>query len=622
MGFNMVRPDFTPVWNKYLNKFILRGYEFGLTTNNQTGLFLTFDQPYNTDPDVANYFAYLDFLAAQCGQLGMHLMINGLNGNVADPVANADYLDFLQLLGDHFKTNINLGFYDILNEPAFQYDNTLSKSQACSLIASWYDALKAADPNHLITGGSTTLDETFHWDLGLMKLDFNQPHFYTNMFAYDNYDNTNQLNRIKGMLYWVNRNCPMPWMQGETGYRGADLPAWVTPDPAVGTSAQQETYIAATLKAARDYGSMGYVWWAYQDVSYPDPTDGFGLINIYKDVDPVTGTADDPDEKTASVAQFQNYLELFTHQPPAPDPTQAAKPPNYYDPYLHGTYSPNTNIITGHVQDDNGNPIEDAYIRGWTELYYDAQTNKSFYDIHYTFSDANGDFTLIPYDYDLLHFPNDNIINWYDVSAIGCELNGIPYWPTHTHTLKKVHFGYDNYISDKTISPSDYEKNLQGWSTLTTENITYQSGVTADVKARTEVHLLPPFDANNGSEVHIYTGETFADCDAFYNGNMRLSANGNVTTNNSIKENEIELQFAFPKEKFGFTVTPNPSNDKFTVTINESSNLQYQIVLTDVIGNIIKMEMMDNIFILDASKMPKGIYYLTINSKTQKIILL
>ncbi len=182
--------------------------------------------------------------------------------------------------------------------------------------------------------------------------------------------------------------------------------------------------------------------------------------------------------------------------------------------------------------------------------------------------------------------------------------------------------GYDNYISDKTISTADYEKNLQGWNTLTTENITYQTGVTADVKARIEVHLLPPFDANNGSEIHIYTGETFPDCDAFYNGNMRLSSNGNESTNNFVKENEIELQFSFPKEKFAFTVTPNPSSDKFTVTINDNSNVQYQIVLTDVIGNIIKKEMMDNTFILDATKMPKGIYYLTINSKTQKIILL
>lgn len=128
------------------------------------------------------------------------------------------------------------------------------------------------------------------------------------------------------------------------------------------------------------------------------------------------------------------------------------------------------------------------------------------------------------------------------------------------------------------------------------------------------MHLLPPFDANNGSEVHIYTGETFPDCDAFYNGNMRISANGNETTINSIKENEIELQFAFPKETFGFSVTPNPSNDKFMVAVNTKIILPYEIRLTDALGSILQKDFKNNTtFTIDVSHFKKGIYYLKIN---------
>lgn len=250
------------------------------------------------------------------------------------------------------------------------------------------------------------------------------------------------------------------------------------------------------------------------------------------------------------------------------------------------------------------------------------------YNIHYTFSyDASsgltpGDFTLIPYDFNP-DPPNINTIAWYDVSAIGCELNGIPYWPTHTHTLKRIHFGYDNYISDKTIGTTDYEKNLQGWNTLTTENITYQSGVTAEVKARTEVHLLPPFDANYGSEVHIYTGETFADCDAFYNGNMRTAGSGNATPNNEIKKNEIELHFAKPKAEFSFSVVPNPSHDKFTISINCDVEFPLTFTLSDALGSILQKDLINNAtFTIEASNFKRGVYYLKINSNTKKLVVL
>ena len=52
--------------------------------------------------------------------------------------------------------------------------------------------------------------------------DFSEPHPYSNIEKKDGYNITNMLNRVKGQLYWLGKNCPIPWIEGETGFRSSD----------------------------------------------------------------------------------------------------------------------------------------------------------------------------------------------------------------------------------------------------------------------------------------------------------------------------------------------------------------------------------------------------------------
>ncbi|MBK7083929.1 MAG: cellulase family glycosylhydrolase [Flavobacteriales bacterium] len=86
--------------------------------------------------------------------------------------------EILQEFGDRFNVHPALMAYDLYNEPAYFDYTDHTKQWICEKVASVYDELKAADPNHLITVGGISVVEVFEWDPTILKLDFWSPHLY------------------------------------------------------------------------------------------------------------------------------------------------------------------------------------------------------------------------------------------------------------------------------------------------------------------------------------------------------------------------------------------------------------------------------------------------------------
>lgn len=627
MGFNMIRPAFTPMWDKDLQQFKLKGYDFG--SNPAERDIIVDPDPLHTlnYGNLQNYFSLLEFIADEAWQLGMYTMINGFLGDVTTEPAKTIYLDFLPLLGERFKDNKHIAFYDITNEPYYQYDNHITKQQACEIISDFYDLLKGADEHHhLITAGNLGVEETYVYDVGLMKSDFSQPHFYP---LYPNYDYSydHYLDRVKGRLYWMNRNCPLPWIQGEVSFRAADgysVPVNLGEEAKVdGSLTDQENFVTASLAAARDCDASGYVWWDYQDGNYPDPIDGFGLIKMHAGYPyPNAG-----DIKPAADV-FANYLDPLTHQPPDPVSHACVEPDYYRDPFHHADFNTTLqNAVSGRVEWPDGSSVDDAVIEGLNWLDTDDNgtfqyplDDKFFHSWIYTYSDGasmGSNFTIIPYS--IIH-PADPKIIYIRGSATGASRFDYPpnQWPwtdvqinttPPTFTITKVGMQYDETVSDINV-PTGNTENFKGRNSLTVKGTSIVEG-SSDLTARNEINVTENFHATPDDEVHIFTSETFTDCDA-YSGFARFAGPGSASEDNGSGDGMIELQFKQSQiAKADIEVVPNPSSGIFSVLKSKNGTYGEGMILRNIIGQEIgHFNCKENKIVLDLSYLAKGIYFI------------
>ncbi len=115
------------------------------------------------------------------------------------------------------------------------------------------------------------------------------------------------------------------------------------------------------------------------------------------------------------------------------------------------------------------------------------------------------------------------------------------------------------------------------------------------------------------SETGINIGDVVQSIKIF-SGNVYIGTNTNVYKRalTGVGINEHETAF--------FSVYPNPAND--VLYINFSDNRETAIQLFDVLGKqvFIKETNGQSQDKIDLSSLPKGIYFLRINNKTEKII--
>ena len=634
MGFNTIRlfgaqPVYLDTLNGSRPGFRIGAYK--RNANESYQYFLT--SPYENDWITQNIFDMIDRVLVQASHAGLKviLLTGGAKGRFYSVLDTLFYPEYLGALSHHIANHSPrsareaLLAYDLFNEPS-QSDQTSwpwdttghSKQDICNRVATWYDALKINDSIHMITIGAGGFRDILEYDLSVLKIDFASPHFYPVKMIYepDSIRFNKMVNRVQGHFYWLSKNSHMPFIIGETGFSAqANIP------PETGThgdTSEQRQYAEKTLQMTKECKGSGYSWWIYQNLWWPSANQKyFGLLDYGACTSPPCESLEKP-----VVKAFENFDTATPQNPCVP-------PANYYDPMNHQIFAPGTNIIHGHVEDDDGNPIRDAVVFGTTYCKYDYVKRIPIYNYHYTFTDSTGNFTIIPFDTVFPAIPN-KIKNLY-ISASGSERifrqdsnQCYPLIDSATYQLTQLKWDYDEELIDDTITTY---RVVQGWNTVSVTDVVIQSGAEVDINARSEVQVNTNFEANQGSEVSIKCTETFPFCMDYDGLNKK---NTSLVQQATSDENpaDIELSFLITDELFGFTVFPNPGKGLFTVKVTQPDAVkeELRVEIIDFLGiNIVRMLTKETTFSLDISSVSKGVYFIKIStntdSQTKKLII-
>ncbi|MCX6274115.1 MAG: hypothetical protein NTV09_02785, partial [Bacteroidetes bacterium] len=319
-----------------------------------------------------------------------------------------------------------------------------------------------------------------------------------------------------------------------------------------------------TLSQTRNNDASGYGVWQFQEVFWGN--DGreanFGILEH--------GDLSTQNLEKPCVDEFRYYLDANGH-PPEIIPAQ--EPDFYYDPYHCTDFSREyfgtpVDPVTGTVTvDGTGSPIKDAVIIAKVYAGYnrvDAQGHIHPVDnFFYTFSQADGSYSITPLDPTEPLDPATHYIRWLTTSAIGAEKSEANSWEwngpmgqfdgappdvqnvNHNFILKKVSLNLNDVVQNQTITSVTSPQTFQSQLTLTASiNNIIQSGATAEFKAMDEVHVMDEFHAENGSDVHIYNEHVSINCDDIITASppdgFRLAANSNLVKN---QNSEIEIFF-------------------------------------------------------------------------------
>ncbi len=674
MGFNAVRITglINPRYNGTQLEFTTYDDQAGVTT------YYPLDPTNPNDPGMAILLPFYDMVlslanstvnsaTSQAAPLKVIFLLTGQESSFDSNVISA-YNDFLAAISLHLASAANnnaLFAYDLINEPAYHVIYPFkTKQQACDMINTWYTTYKTYDPNHLVTLGSSGHGDVFSFDPGIIKVDFLSAHEYTSWLA--QYEDRSlpaiqqrMRTRTANNYYWMKENSPVPWMIGETGFRATDpsvVSDWFGKN-LDGSLSDLDDYANYSLQISCNCGASGYSWWDYQDGHYADVSDLASYPGNFTGLLLWNYAPSTPAEKPV-VSTFRTYTPAVTGTCPV-DRTPAYDASTlYYNPYQHPY--PDSKTITGTITDQDGNPIKDAVIGAQTAAIDDDGV--FHYDYHYTFSDDNGHFECIPYNYFFTTtsfpppsppvLPIDVFILSMVVSASGTETKRfidpsfISFWcyanaqPNPNHdpcetmpapnsnaaiTLQRIKFTYDNNISNITVASGT--RNFKGYNSLTTTDITVQNGAVSDFTAGNEVHLLPGFDANAGSEVHIYNTPTSADCSDYssFLWEIRTGNNSQQDNHQGSQTNEIELSFKKPFGNGALVVTPNPGTGQFTVRLSDDSKMMRHIEICNVMGEKVYSSIINSQSAIINLDLNEGVYFIKAETQTgsyfQKIII-
>lgn len=375
----------------------------------------------------ANYTTYFDLLdqfllIAAANNIKVIFLVGPKN---AWDIHN-QFKKYLENIAVHFSQNSSIMAYDLYNEPFFSFpnQNENDKYKISNWVSEWCYTIKEFDKNHLITIGLTGPETCFAWDPMVMPIDFASLHFYSGTE-----DLNESKNRIAAYIYWASHTISMPWIIGETGYSGTNDPV-IDPDQKVGSESDQYDYAIYTMQKSIDCSCNGYSWWQYQEINWQnDFEDHLGIINNYGN----NGFADETDKQVAG--SFNTFWTL------TPNSSNCTIPPNYDNIMNH----PNLEL-TGHIQDDLGNPIANAVIMAWKNV-------GSNWPNYLALTNANGDFTIYTNTpgYPILSY----IISYPGYTSVhgASPTNGI------TYTLHPVN--YNNWTKKWT---NDGNNKIDGWS--------------------------------------------------------------------------------------------------------------------------------------------------------------
>ncbi|MBL7915598.1 MAG: T9SS type A sorting domain-containing protein [Bacteroidia bacterium] len=548
--------------------------------------------------------------------------------SIPEQIAFQNFANDLSVyIENHSHSNALLA-YDLMNEPCYHDTPIKTKQEACEMINQWYVTIKNNDPSHLITLGSCGIGDLLEFDPSIIKTDFLSLHTYPFWAPYENnmnpVDFQRAIDRTTVDMFWLNRNASVPWIIGEISLSADDINAPLQGIIAEGTELQQIDYANYSLDAACNCGGSGYSWWHFQDachMSLNTPSSWYGLLRMC----PLNGHQNGEKPVINNVFRVYQAPSDITTCDNCPVNYSSTYNPNlvYYNPFQHPVNSLNT--VKGTITDQDGNPVKDAFIGGHTFVSDNGtpppNTNDDIYDYHYTFTDENGYFEIIPYDFIL---PFDGEIANIHISAAGSErlnygwcCNTIPTSHIINSTLNQLNFKYDAIINNISV-PTTFTRNFKGYNTLTASNITIQSNANSNFTARNEVHLVSEFNANKFSEVHIFCSQTNSDCSDFSSFIMQYRiAKEDLTISKS--EKEIEIDFHGTSEKPWLKIYPNPNGGSFNVSLISNDNQKMTTIkIMDVMGKEIERVLINaSNYTFQLNDQPKGLYFLQLYSSNQ-----
>ncbi len=569
---------------------------------------------------------------------------------VVDQHAVDDYADYLGALAEAVEGHPAMLAIDVFNEPHFNrmqfngcyYPNVegcndipkLKKVEICNYTSQWYEAIKTADPNRLVTLGGSGVSDLEQWDPAVLHLDFYSLHIYPGPDYKQEWDYQEVLGRFHDDLYWFGQTSPMPWIIGETGFSANDRsdPIYkphVGVEPIYhqwpymhGSEFEQAEFATFSLEKARLSGASGWSWWDYQEVRWYDyyfPDDAFlhpeqmgtffSMLHL--------GDANADWYYKPAIARVQDYVLAPMPNPPGDEP------PNY----ANWNSLPGPITFSGTVVDQFSDPIKEAQV--WLRqesidnpdvfpnFDFDHRTIEHF---HPAATNITGQFSFgteppSPGRYDPVR---SNLI----VVGTGTNVLGIGNWfgstieDNVTYLLTKDEFQYPGVVENESAMALDYpnESVFAGLQELRINNVETAinpNGWSADFVARQTVHATE-FHAMHGTEVHLYTGPLFTDCDE--GSYTMMTVNNDAATQATPKSNQqvahtLQLQFTGPKD-FQTTVFPNPFMDRLVVRV--SNDAPVAVKLIDGLGHEIASWRFSNSKTIDFSDLASGPYLLRI----------
>jgi len=503
--------------------------------------------------------------------------------------------------------------YDLMNEPCYNVNPVKTKQEACSIISTWYDAIKVNAPNHLVTIGGHGVEDVFSFDPSILKLDFYSLHCYPSFQSHE--DRTDPSiqelarKRTANSLYWMQQASVIPWIIGETGFV-ANHSSIISPG-LNGTLNDQGDYVTYSLNATCNCGGSGYSWWQYQDVYWGDP--GQDFIGLLKRAHVPSPAA----EKQPAVNIFRYYTPQVTTPCPVDyNPTFDANK-LYYNSWQHPP-KPGYEIAR-YVKDQDGNPIKDAAVSVWTK------TNTGVYPMCITHTDVNGYFKAIPAPPSVQNYDAKIVSIW--VSTAGADAYKSVWNTNGTSVPSTVYLNKikDNVIVDgETVASGQYET-YTGRKSLTVSNTTVQSGGNATFTSQQSITLLPGFTVEAGGEVSIYI--TPPDCNDMSSFQMQS------IDNNSILKNEQEMKSTEPSfekdlSESYISIFLTPANDTLTILLhsNDTDAVLNHIKLCDELEQeLISISINAKTYTMDVSMYFQRIYFVEAKDKTntyyQKLII-
>lgn len=623
-------------------------------TGSQAWHYLPIDLYTANDPGLDFVLDRYEQLMQLADQTGMKLIFNMI-GQPSDyiqfPGPDNDEIDYYDKFLAHLAARVAGSIYahtvlafDLWNEPCyFDVSNNKTKVQTCEIISQWYGTVKSHGSTPLVTIGTCGSGDVWFYDPGILKVDFHSLHVYPDFRDFeDRTDPTIQQRAISRMfdeLYWFNKISPVPWIIGETGFAAS----YVLPLASQGTNgangslADQADFVQQMLDATCNAGGSGFSWWVFQD--------GWWFGNSQHEahwgmLERGYATGDIAGEKPM-VNVLRNYslpTDITTCGPsPVDETTLQTYNPNltYFNPFQHPANPSKT--IKGFLMDQDGNPIANAYVGGHMFVGIHPIFNNEVDPFYRLFTDENGYFELVPYDYlipnTLLPFEGD-LHSLFLTSAGGERLKYSAKWlsnycsnimPTPNNPLSwlihRTNYSYNGEFINIYVVNGE-SRNIESNNRLTIETSIFYPGAISNIRAKREVHLKSGVHVQNGSLTHIYCTETSINCTNYNGYTMEYKLPGIPLSNNVESNNILELYFNKKENTSGFSVTPNPSNSFFQ--LQSESNDVVEINMLNMLGEFVTSVRFKNTSEpISVTHLAKGVYILVeLNTgKVQKLIL-